>query len=117
MLLFVVEVPHAGDILELSTFMMVGLASYAIADAIILVIGGVLRGAGDTRWLMWVSVSLHWVMLIVQFLVIKVFYMGPRTAWVVFVIMIIATAAVYALRLRGEKWRTPEALARVMAEQ
>jgi len=93
------------------------LASYAIADAIILVIGGVLRGAGDTRWLMWVSVSLHWVMLIVQFLVIKVFYMGPRTAWVVFVIMIIVTAAVYAHRLRGEKWRSPEALARVMAEQ
>ena len=116
-LLFVVDVPNAGAILELSTFMMVGLASYAMADAIILVIGGVLRGAGDTRWLMWVSVSLHWVMLIVQFFVIKVFYMGPRTAWVVFVIMIIATAAVYALRLRGEKWRTPEALARVMAEQ
>jgi MATE family multidrug resistance protein len=116
-LLFVVEVPNAGAILDLSTFMMIGLASYAMADAIILVTGGVLRGAGDTRWLMWVSVALHWVMLVVQFIVIEILHLGPRTAWVVFVVMIIVTAAVYLLRLRGEKWRTPEALARVMAEQ
>lgn len=115
-LLFIIAEQHAGAILELSTFMMVGLASYVMADAIVLVTGGVLRGAGDTRWLMWVSVSIHWVMLVVQFLVIKVFYLGPRTAWTVFVIMIIITAAIYILRLRGEKWRSPEALARVMAE-
>ncbi|MDP6315471.1 MAG: MATE family efflux transporter [Pseudomonadales bacterium] len=116
-LLFVIEVPHAAAILELSTFMMVGLASYVMADAIILVTGGVLRGAGDTAWLMWVSVALHWVMLLVQFIVIKILHLGPRTAWVVFIIMIIVTAAIYLLRLQGGKWRTEEALARVMAEQ
>ena len=114
---FIIEDQHSSAILELSTFMMVGLASYVIGDAIILVTGGVLRGAGDTRWLMWVSVLLHWLMLIIQYLVIKVFDMGPRIAWVIFVIMIIVTAATYLLRLRSGSWRTPEALARVMAEQ
>ena len=88
-----------------------------MADAIILITGGVLRGAGDTRWLMWVSILLHWLMLVIQYFVIKVFDMGPKTAWVVFVVMILVTALCYAIRLRGEKWRTPEALARVMAEQ
>ena len=44
--------PPSGDftaIRELSAFMMIGLSSYVMADAVILVSGGVLRGAGDTR--------------------------------------------------------------------
>ena len=36
---------------------------------------------------------------------------------VVMVVMVLVTAACYVFRLRGGKWRTPEALARVMAEQ
>jgi MATE family multidrug resistance protein len=115
--IFVADGPHSTGIMSLSTFMMVGLATYVMADATLLVVGGVLRGAGDTRWLMWVSVLLHWFMLVVQYFVIKVFELGPKTAWVAFVVMILVTAAFYVLRLRGGKWRTPEALARVMAEQ
>ncbi len=115
--IFVVESPQSEAIIELSGFMMIGLATYVMADATLLVAGGVLRGAGDTQWLMWVSVGLHWLMLICQYFVIKVYDMGSRVAWVIFVIMILVTAVVYVIRLRGEKWRTPEALARVMAEQ
>ena len=110
----------SGDdaaILVLGSFMMVGLAAYAMADATILIVGGVLRGAGDTRWLMWASVLLHWFMLVVQVFVIEVWALGSRVSWVVFVIMILATAAVYALRLYSGRWNTPEALARVLSEQ
>jgi MATE family multidrug resistance protein len=112
-----VDVEQAESISELATFMMLGLASYVMADAVILVTGGVLRGAGDTRWLMWVSVSIHWAMLVIQFIVIKVFNWGPRVAWMVFVAMILMTAIAYLLRLNGNAWRTEEAIARVMAEQ
>ena len=42
------------------------------ADAAIQVATGVLRGAGDTRWLMITSIALHIVMLLVQMLVIGV---------------------------------------------
>ncbi len=114
--IFVAPGPHTDGIMSLSMFMMVGLATYVMADATLLVVGGILRGAGDTRWLMWVSVLLHWFMLVVQYFIIKVFELGPQTAWVVFVVMILVTAACYMLRLRSKKWRTPEALARVMAE-
>ena len=103
-------------ILSLSTFMMFGLASYVMADAVILIAGGVLRGAGDTQWLMWVSVSIHWLMLVIQYIVIEVLAYGPRISWMVFVVMVLATASVYLLRLKSGKWRTPEAFARVMAE-
>ena len=111
--------PPSGDftaIRELSAFMMIGLSSYVLADAVILVSGGILRGAGDTRWLMVASVSLHWAMLVAQFLIIWVFKLGPKVSWIAFVAMILAIALVYALRLKSGRWHDPEALEKVMAE-
>jgi MATE family multidrug resistance protein len=111
--------PPSGDftaIRELSAFMMIGLSSYVLADAVIIVSGGILRGAGDTRWLMIASVSLHWAMLVAQFFIILVFELSPRVSWLAFVIMILVIAVVYALRLKGGRWRDPEVLERVMAE-
>ena len=107
----------SSDIQTLASFMMIGLATYVMADATILIAGGVLRGAGDTRWLMWASVLIHWLMLLAQYFVIKVWALGPKVSWVVFVSMILMTAIMYLLRLASSRWRTPEALARVMSEQ
>ena len=111
--------PPSGDftaIRKLSAFMMIGLSSYVMADAVILVSGGVLRGAGDTRWLMIASVSLHWAMLVAQYFIIRVFGLGPRLSWLAFTGMIFAIALVFALRLYRGRWRDPAALERVMAE-
>lgn len=111
--------PPEGDfsqIRELSAFMMIGLSSYAMADAIILVSGGVLRGAGDTRWLMIASVILHWAMLVAQYYIILVWEYGPRVSWLAFCALIFAIAVVYVWRLQSGIWRDPERLKLVMAE-
>lgn len=101
---------------ELASHMMLGLSTYVMADAIIIIAGAALRGAGDTRWIMFTSISVHWLMLAAQYLVIIVFDCGPRLSWWVFVGMLLTLAALYLLRLLGGAWRSPERLARVMAE-
>ena len=111
--------PPAGDfsaIRELSAFMMIGLSSYVMADAVIIVAGGILRGAGDTRWLMVASVTLHWAMLVAQFFIIRVFELSPKVSWIAFVVLVLAIAVVYSWRLRGNRWRDPDVLEAVMAE-
>lgn len=111
--------PPSGDftaIRELAAFMMIGLCCYVMADAVILVSGGILRGAGDTRWLMVASVSLHWAMLVAQFFIIQVFEFGPKVSWLAFVVLVLSIALTYAARLRSGRWRDPAALERVMAE-
>ena len=105
-----------SDIRDLSAYMMIGLSSYVMADALINVCGGVLRGAGDTRWLMIASVILHWAMLVAQFFIIQVFELSPKVSWLAFVAMIMAIAVVYMWRLIGGRWRDPAVLERVMAE-
>ncbi|MEM6485929.1 MAG: MATE family efflux transporter, partial [Pseudomonadota bacterium] len=96
--------------------MMIGMASYVIADAVILVSSGVLRGAGDTVWLMKTSMVLGVLMLLVQIGVILVWGLGPLTSWFVLVATIVAKAVLYGSRVRGDTWRAPERLASVMAE-
>ncbi len=108
-----------GDFSEIRTmagFMMIGLSCYAMADATIIVSGGVLRGAGDTAWLMKMSTLLHWAMLVAQYFVIRVFEYGPKVSWVVFCLMIVAIAMVFVFRLQQGHWRSADALDRVMAE-
>ena len=41
---------------------------YVLADAMMVVFSGALRGAGDTFWTMCISVGLHWLLLPVLFI-------------------------------------------------
>jgi MATE family multidrug resistance protein len=105
-----------AEIHDLASHMMIGLVTYMLADATILICGGVLRGAGDTRWIMITSVTVHWAMLVVQYFVILVYGYGPLVSWWVFVAMLNILAGLYLARLLGGTWRQPDRLARVMAE-
>jgi MATE family multidrug resistance protein len=107
---------YFGEIRELASIMMLGLTTYMMADAIILICGGALRGAGDTRWIMFTSTSVHWLMLIAQYFVIVKWKAGPLVSWWVFVVMLISLAFIYAARLFRGRWRQPDRLARVMQE-
>jgi MATE family, multidrug efflux pump len=105
-----------SEIVELGSYMMIGLVTYMLADACILISGGALRGAGDTRWIMITSVSVHIAMLVVQYLVIVVFKYEAIVSWWVFVVMLLTLAVLYLSRLFGGVWRAPERLARVLRE-
>jgi MATE family multidrug resistance protein len=62
------------------------------------------------------STTLHWAMLVAQFFIIQVFEFSPKVSWLAFVAMILVIAVVFSLRLRGNRWRDPDVLERVMAE-
>lgn len=113
---FIFYEDQAEDIRALARFMMIGLSCYVLCEGVLQVAAGVLRGAGDTRWVMWASVALHWSMLVTQFFVIKVWGYGPRVAWLGFVLMVLAISVVFLGRLWSNKWRDPERLKAVMLE-
>jgi len=114
--MFIFQEQDAQAIVSLTRFMMVGLSCYVLMEGILQVASGVLRGAGDTRWIMITSVSLHWGMLVLQFFIIKVFNFGPKISWLTFVLMVLGIAAFFLYRLHGNRWRDPERLQAVMLE-
>lgn len=113
---FVIAGPDYEGIMHLGSFMMVGLATYVMADGVRIVASAVLRGAGDTRWLMIYSALLNWFMVLVQYVLIRVLDANPRISWLLFVCMILALTSLCLYRLYGGKWRDPGALKAVMQE-
>ncbi|MDR0780538.1 MAG: MATE family efflux transporter [Pseudomonadales bacterium] len=107
----------ATRIYALARFMMLGLSAYVLVEGVLQVAAGVLRGAGDTHWVMRTSVTLHWLMLLTQFCLIKLLHLGPRLSWMIFVLMIVAIVVLFLHRLHQGRWRAPERLAAVMAER
>ena len=90
-----------------ATVFMIRLASiYVLAEAIFVVFIGALRGAGDTFWAMFISVALHWVLVPILYIMLKVANSGLETAWQGVVGMFLLFSVFVYLRYRGGRWRT-----------
>jgi len=86
---------------------MLRLASlYVMADALFLVFGGALRGAGDTFWAMCISVTFHWVLVAVLFTLLRIFSVSAFAAWFMLCIIFMMFSCVIYLRYRSGKWRS-----------
>jgi MATE family multidrug resistance protein len=88
-----------------AVFMLRVAALYVLIEAAISTCVGVLRGAGDTRWSMIASVTLHYIMVGGLYLVIKVLHMSAQTGWLVVVFVFMMFSVVFYLRYRGGKWK------------
>ena len=92
--------------------MMLKLAAiYTMADGLLVVFDGALRGVGDTRWTMRVSAGLHWLMALASIILIRVLHVPPVMAWVALIVFVLIITVVLARRFLGETWRTLDVLA------
>ncbi len=80
-------------------------AIYTLADATQLILAGSLRGAGDTQFVMRISIILHWIFAGVAWYAIKVLKIPPVSMWTIFIIFVITLGVGMFLRYRFGKWR------------
>jgi MATE family multidrug resistance protein len=96
---FAAAAPLAAGMLQLA-------ALYVLADAMMVVFSGALRGAGDTFWAMCLSVGLHWLLVPVLVLVLKVLALPPQAAWLALVVFFMSFSGLFYWRYRGGHWQT-----------
>jgi MATE family multidrug resistance protein len=89
---------------SLATVLIRLAAFYTLADSAQLVFAGALRGAGDTRWVMRMSVIMHWVFAGVAIVLIAVIKVSPVVAWIAFIGFIVIFSIVMFVRFRAGKW-------------
>jgi len=94
-----------GPVLETSTNLMRIVACYLFFDALYMVFSGVLRGAGDTRFIMW-SVCLASIFCFVVPLIagIEFFDRGIYYSWGCVLFFIFSLFTVSTSRYRAGKW-------------
>ncbi|HPO99028.1 MAG TPA: MATE family efflux transporter [bacterium] len=88
-----------------STILMF-VAVYQIADALNLTFNGALRGAGDTAFPMWTSISLAWLLFVPgTWLSINHLGMGIEAAWFWVTAYITLLGFILLIRFRSGKWK------------
>ena len=101
------------QILPLGRYLLIMLAAWGMMDAANLVLSGALKGAGDTRFVMYYSVIISWGIWIVGELVIVLLFKGgiiPVWLWMTFYVMIMSVG--FYIRFRRGKWKSIELIER-----
>ena len=93
------------DIADTAAALLRLMALYTLANAAKLVLGGALRAAGDTAWVMWVSVALHWAMALAGLLLVRVLELSPYAAWAALIAMNNIHFLSVFYRYRTGKWK------------
>jgi len=88
-----------------AVFMIRTASLYVLIEAVVVVFAGALRGAGDTFWAMCISVSLHWILVPILYVMLHKLDLSPESAWVVLVLTFLVFSYLFYLRYRSGKWR------------
>jgi len=81
-------------------------AVYSLFNSIEIVYTFTLRGAGDTVFVTWVSLTLAWPIMVLPTYLAYIYGWGLYWAWGFASAYIIAIAIVFMLRFRHGKWKT-----------
>ena len=104
------EVTPAGELerkLALGRPLLALGAAFQLFDALQIVVGGALRGAGDTRWPFLAQTGLAWlVRLPLAWLFAVTLGRGVVGAWYAEFVFILTLSAALVLRFRGGAWKT-----------
>lgn len=94
------------EIMRLGTILLRIVAVYVCVDALYMVYSGVLKGAGDTKYLMWVIGSLSLICMILPVSIgILWFEAGLMFAWGCVVLFILSLFLMSWTRYLGGKWK------------
>jgi MATE family multidrug resistance protein len=80
-------------------------AAYNLLDATLMVFVGALKGAGDTQFILRVSVVLAALLASFSWLSVEVWNLSVYGCWVLVVLWVWIAAATYLVRFRQGKWR------------
>ena len=81
-------------------------AAYSLCDGVNIILAYALRGAGDTRFVVLVSVALSWPLMVIPTWLVWKYGYGVEPAWGAATVYLAVTAGLYVVRFLGGKWRT-----------
>jgi MATE family multidrug resistance protein len=110
--LFASEDPKWPVIAELVPVLLRFVALYSLFDSMNLIFSFALRGAGDTRFVTVVCLTLAWPMMVLPTWCVYYYDWGLNWAWVAATAYIIAQALVFLARFRQGRWRSMRVIER-----
>ena len=102
-----------ADVLDKGRWLLVMMAVWGMLDAINLVVGGALRGAGDTRFVLVCTTLATWLVWMPgEALLLLWLDAGLLAAWAWMTVFIFVLAGVFWVRFRQGRWKSIEMIRR-----
>ena len=95
---------------QVAASLLILAAAFQLFDAIVMAVTGGLNGAGDTRWVMAISLLGAWLIKVPCHVGVFILEMGAMGAWAGFTFELSILSAVLLYRLRGKAWLRGAAL-------
>jgi MATE family multidrug resistance protein len=94
-------------VLHYGRYLLIMVAIYSVFDALAMAFSAGLKGAGDTRFVMWSAVIAGWTLFVPPvYLTVSVFEGGLILAWTWATLYIVTLGVVYWWRFRKGRWKT-----------
>jgi MATE family multidrug resistance protein len=95
-----------AEIMALGIVLLRFVAAFSFFDALNLIFSSAIKGAGDTRFIMWTIAALCLgVMVVPIYVAIEVFRAGIYVAWTIATVYVCALGMAFMLRYRQGKWK------------
>lgn len=95
-----------NEIYGFSVILLRFVAVYSVFDTLNIIFTSAIKGAGDTRFVMYISTGMSlFVLLIPTYLVVIVFDYGLMASWVIATVYIVLLGIIFYLRFLGGKWK------------
>ncbi len=92
-------------VIAVGSRLMLWAALFQLCDGIQVVLAGALRGAGDTKYVMFVSLAASWAIFVpLTFVMMFVYGQGAEGGWFAVNAWVLALAAALIVRFRGRSW-------------
>lgn len=95
-----------SQVSEISRWLLLFVALFVAFDSMNLVCSFALKGAGDTRFVTFIALTLPWPLMVLPTYFVKDLPNAIYLAWVAASIFIVTQALVFAARFRGGKWKS-----------
>ncbi len=95
-----------ADIMALGVILLRFVAAFSFFDALNLIFSSAIKGAGDTRFIMWTIAALSLgVMIIPVYVAVEVVGAGIYAAWTLATVYVCCLGLAFMLRYRQGKWK------------
>jgi MATE family multidrug resistance protein len=102
-----------SEIYKTSVFLLRFVAVYSLFDAMNIIFASAIKGAGDTRFVMFMLLVLSSLFLVIPtYMAVVVFNRGLTACWVIATAYIIILGLSFFLRFLGGKWQTMRVIER-----
>ncbi len=93
------------EIARLATTLLQFVAAYNLFDASLTILVSAIKGAGDTQFVLWVSLTMAAVLALLSWLAVEVIHAGLFGCWILIVGWVWVLGTVYFLRFLNGKWK------------